>query len=106
MYPLRKQELDNYFEHHAKLFLQKWEGQNPMRHHSLRSAFKTICTDAKVIDSKYVEFFMGHSKPGKNVEETYVSKTKEGWREQYNKLERYLTPNSQVTALVVPTVSF
>lgn len=63
-----------------------------MRPHSLAAGFKTVCTDAKVIDSKYVEFFMGHGKAGKNVEETYISKTKESWRQEYRKLEPYLTP--------------
>lgn len=92
LYPVAKESVDLYFRVTAKQFLGTWNGRNPCRPHSLRTGFKTIATDAKVIDSLYVEFFMGHAKQGKNVEETYISKSREAWRQTYSKLEPFLTP--------------
>jgi len=92
LYPVGKEAVDAYFRKTAKPFLGHWQGRNPMRFHSLRTAFKTISTDAKVVDRLYIEFFMGHAKPGKHVEETYISKTREAWRTEYAKLEPHLTP--------------
>lgn len=100
LYPVDKEKVDTYFREIAKPFLGKWEGRCPMRPQSLRTAFKTLCTDAKVIDKLYVEFYMGHGKPGKNVEETYISKTKEAWRTEYKKLEAFLTPTTRALATI------
>jgi integrase len=92
LYPISREAADSYFRATAKPFLGHWTGRCPMRPHSFRTALKTINTDSKAIDRLYIEFFMGHAKPGKHVEDTYISKTREAWRTEYKKLERFLDP--------------
>lgn len=105
LYPIGKEAVDAYFRKTAKQFLN-WTGRCPMRPHSLRAAFKTICTDAKVIERLYVEFFLGHGKAGKNVEETYISKTQQGWRETYRLIEPFLTPRPEAIVAGSPENPF
>ncbi|MBA7638667.1 hypothetical protein ES703_46323 [subsurface metagenome] len=75
----------------AKKKLGSWEGYNPMRPHSLRSAFRTFLGDERV-SPEFIEFWMGHRAP--EQKRVYVSKSREGWRKTYAQHEHCLTPKS------------
>lgn len=77
------------FQKVARKMIGKYEGRNPMGPHSLRTAFRTLLGDARCPET-YIEFFMGHSVGGSDIKKVYVSKSREGWRAEYQKWEPYL----------------
>jgi len=89
IYTMSKRTVQWHFQRQAKKWLGNYEGRNPMRVHSLRSAFRTFLGDAG-LNETYLEFFMGHRVP--EHKRVYVSKSREGWREIYAKYEDALTP--------------
>jgi len=93
LYNISESAIERYFKRLAKKFgVGEYKGMNPMRPHSLRSAFKTLLSDNKV-DSLYSEFWMGHRVA--EQQRVYVSKSREGWRETYKtQAEPILTPLS------------
>ncbi len=64
------------------------DGYNPARPHSLRTAFRTILSDAG-LNENYIEFFMGHAIP--EQKKAYLNKSIDSWRETYQKFEEYLS---------------
>jgi len=88
LYTLSHRVIDLHFERAAKRLMGSWRGQNPMRPHSLRAAFRTLLGDAGCPET-YTEFWMGHSMG--DIKKIYVSKRREGWRAEYRKWEPYLT---------------
>ena len=91
IYGMSKRVVELRFQKLAKKKLGNYEGSNPCRPHSLRSAFNTLLKDAGCPES-YVEFWMGHRVP--EVRRVYISKSREGWRAEYKKYESYLTFNA------------
>jgi integrase len=85
LFDVTARSVEKYFLRKAVEFLITIEGTNPMRPHSLRSAFDTLMTDDGCPES-YVEFFMGHRL--KDIKKIYKSKTVEGWRKIYNQHEK------------------
>ena len=85
--------VDEYFERLARKFVGKYEGNNPIRPHSLRAAFRTILSDHKV-DPLFIEFWMGHRVA--EQQRVYVSKSKDGWRKTYREqAEPHLSVKSE-----------
>ena len=81
LYNISESAIERYFKRQAKKFgVGEYEGNNPMRPHTLRSAFKTLLSDKKV-DPLYTEFWMGHRVA--EQQRVYVSKSREGWRQTY-----------------------
>lgn len=92
LYQISHRTINHQFEKIGRSFIGEYKGQNPCRPHSLRAAFRTILADHNV-DRIYIEFWMGHKLP--EQEATYVSKSREGWRETYRKnAEPWLTPKN------------
>lgn len=92
LYQVSHRTINHQFEKIGRRFAGEYKGQNPCRPHSLRAAFRTILADHNV-DRIYIEFWMGHKLP--EQEATYVSKSREGWRETYRKnAEPWLTPKN------------
>lgn len=90
IYSMSERTVQWHFKKLADKWLGDYEGSNPMRVHSLRSAFRTMLGDAG-LNETYLEFFMGHRVP--EHKRVYVSKSRDGWREIYAKYERYLDPS-------------
>jgi integrase len=76
--------VEDYFAKQAVDFIGSYEGFNPCRVHSLRSAFRTLIRAAGC-KHEYVEFWMGHDLG--NNDQIYTCKTHNGWREEYQKYE-------------------
>lgn len=89
IYAVSARTIELRFKALATKKLGKFEGYNPMRPHSLRSAFRTLLGDAK-LNETYIEFFMGHKIP--EHKRVYLSKSREGWRKTYREYEHALTP--------------
>ena len=89
IYSIGKRMVQFRFKDLAKEKLGSWEGYNPCRPHSLRSAFRTFLGDAG-LNETYIEFFMGHQVA--EHKRVYVSKSREGWRNTYKQYEHALTP--------------
>jgi integrase len=85
LFGVTARSIEKYFHKKATEFLGQIEGTNPMRPHSLRSAFDTLMTDDGCPES-YVEFFMGHRL--KDIKKIYKSKTADGWRKIYSQHEK------------------
>jgi integrase len=85
LFDVTARSVEKYFLRKAVEVLGTIEGTNPMRPHSLRSAFDTLMTDDGCPES-YVEFFMGHRL--KDIKKIYKSKTVEGWRKIYSQHEK------------------
>lgn len=77
------------FEDLAKRWIGSYKGQNPMRPHSLRAAFRTILGESGC-PYDVTEFWMGHELP--EQVRVYNSRTRDGWRKLYAKYEWTLTP--------------
>lgn len=78
------------FERVAPHFVGEYEGTNPCRPHSLRSAFVTHLTDAG-LRGVIVEFFSGHN-VADDVRKTYQRRSRKKWREKYEQYEWAITP--------------
>jgi integrase len=92
LFPISKQSVDSYFLSRAKVYagVEKFEHRNPYAPHTLRAAFNTHARDHRS-DPIYIPFMMGHQVA--EQEKTYVSKTRQGWRETYIfQFEPWLTP--------------
>ena len=89
IYSISERLVEDRFQDLAKERLGDYQGYNPMRPHSLRSAFRTLLGDAGQQEI-YIEFFMGHRVA--EHKRVYVSKSREGWRKTYKKYESALTP--------------
>lgn len=89
IYSMGERVVEDRFLDLAKEKLGDFEGYNPMRPHSLRSAFRTFLADEGV-DHDIAEFFMGHKVPEQR--RVYQSRSREGWRRLYKKYEYALTP--------------
>ena len=89
IYTISARTIEHRFKALATKKLGKFEGYNPMRPHSLRSAFRTLLGYAK-LNETYIEFFMGHKIP--EHKRVYLSKSREGWRKTYREYEDALTP--------------
>jgi len=90
IYTISERTIEKTFKNLAREKLGDYEGYNPMRSHSLRSAFRTLLRDVKMNDT-YVEFFMGHKIP--EHKRVYLSKSREDWRTTYRENEYALTPD-------------
>ena len=90
IYSMSERTVQWHFKKLADKWLGEYKGNNPMRVHSLRSAFRTILGDAG-LNETYLEFFMGHRVP--EHKRVYVSKSRDGWREIYAKYEKFLDPS-------------
>ena len=85
-----ERSIEDYFARLARNMLGEYKGRNPMRPHSLRSAFQTMLSDHQV-NQLYIDFWMGHKVPEQKG--VYISKSREGWRETYKtQAEPWLTP--------------
>jgi len=75
----------------GKIYLdeKEYEGVNPCRLHSLRTAFRTLMADAGCPDH-YLEFFMGHKT--QDLRRVYTSKSREGWRQTYKQYSHAIQP--------------
>jgi integrase/recombinase XerD len=94
LYNLSHRTIDMKFQRIGRKLMGSYKGFNPFRPHSLRAAFRTILADHGV-DRTYIEFWMGHKLP--EQEATYISKSREGWRETYRKYaEPWLTPKEMI----------
>ena len=62
IYTISARTIELRFKALATKKLGEFEGYNPMRPHSLRSAFRTLLGDADMNET-YIEFFMGHTIP-------------------------------------------
>jgi len=89
IYTMSMRTVQWHFKKMADRWIGDYEGRNPMRVHSLRSAFRTFLGDAG-LNETYLEFFMGHRVP--EHKRGYISKSREGWRAIYKKYEGALTP--------------
>jgi integrase len=89
IYSMSERTVQWHFKKLADAWLGDYEGNNPMRVHSLRSAFRTMLGDAG-LNETYLEFFMGHRVP--EHKRVYVSKSRDGWRDIYAKYEKFLDP--------------
>jgi len=90
LFKVTARAVEHYFKKVGRKFLGEYRGNNPVRPHSLRAAFRTLLSDHKV-DPLYIEFWMGHRVP--EQQRVYVSKSREGWRETYKtQAEPWLTP--------------
>lgn len=89
LFSLSERTIEWKFAKLARQQIGEYKGSNPMRPHSLRSAFRTILGDAG-LNETYIEFFMGHRLPEQR--KVYISKSREGWREIYRRYEDVLTP--------------
>jgi integrase len=106
LFGVTKESTDAAFRTHAKRFLGSWQGRNPARPHSLRGAFKTILTGARIndspaIDRKDVEYFMAHNL--EDIEKVYTERDKETWRGIYARVERFLSPENLVYSKADPS---
>jgi len=90
IYTISERTIEKTFKDLAREKLGDYEGYNPMRSYSLRSALRTPLGDVKMNDA-YVEFFMGHKIP--EHKRVYLSKSREGWRTTYREYEYALTPD-------------
>jgi len=89
IYNKTQRAIDYYFKRLGKKFVGEYKGNNPVRPHSLRAAFRTVLSDHRV-DPVYIEFWMGHRVP--EQQRVYVSKSREGWRQTYKEqAEPWLT---------------
>ena len=91
LYDVTERAVEIFFKRRASKFgVSEYVGLNPMRPHTLRSAFKTLLSDKKV-DPLFTEFWMGHRVA--EQQRVYVSKSREGWRQTYREqAEPWLTP--------------
>ena len=90
IYKISARAVQRYFQRAGRKFVGEYEGNCPVRPHSLRAAFHTILSDHKV-DPLYIEFWMGHQVP--EQQRVYISKSREGWRKTYREqAEPWLTP--------------
>jgi len=90
LFRITSSAVDGYFERLARKFVGEYQGNNPIRPHSLRAAFCTLLSDHKV-NPLYIEFWMGHHVA--EQQRVCVSKSREGWRETYRtQAEPWLTP--------------
>jgi integrase len=88
-----KESVDAYFRVRGKQFLGAYStARNPCRPHSLRGAFKTLSNRADVVENFIVEYFMGHDVH--DMDKTYTSMDREGWRETYKLIEPFLDPRT------------
>ena len=96
LFPLTIRKIDSCYLQKAKAFLPDgWEGRNPRRLHTLRSAFRTLGSNAHVVEPSIIEFFMGHgSRSETEMERVYESNSRDGWRELYAKIEPFLDPSA------------
>lgn len=88
LFMVTSRSIEEYFAKKAGEFLGHYEGSNPCRPHSLRSAFRTLLVGAGCVES-YVEFWMGHNLG--DIKKIYTSKTIVGWRAEYAKFEKALS---------------
>lgn len=94
LFPISKRAVEDYFAHIAGRFVGEYKYRNPVGPHTLRAGFRTLLGDQKV-EPLYIEFWMGHSRRGREQEKVYVSKSRDGWRATYHELaEPCLTPRS------------
>ena len=90
LFKIAARVVDSYFLRLAQKFVGSYEGFNPCRIHSLRTAFRTFLSDHQV-DPLYIEFWIGHKVP--EQQRVYISKTRESWRQTYHEqAEPWLTP--------------
>jgi integrase len=88
-----KESVDAYFRVRGKQFLGSYStARNPARPHSLRGGFKTLSNRANVVENFVVEYFLGHDVH--DMDKTYTSMDREGWRETYKLIEPYLDPRT------------
>lgn len=93
LFQTTKESTDAYFRVRGKQFLGAYStARNPCRPHSLRSAFKTLSNRADVVENFVVEYFMGHNIH--DMDKTYTSMDREGWRETYKLIEPFLDPRT------------
>ena len=93
LFQTTKESVDAYFRVRGKQFLGSYStARNPCRPHSLRSAFKTLSNRANVVENFIVEYFMGHDVH--DMDKTYTSMDREGWRETYKMIEPFLDPRT------------
>jgi integrase len=92
LFRIPRRTVDHCFEVAAKKFLRGFTGRNPCSAHSLRAAFRTLLRDANCPE-EYVEFWMGHNVFG-DIRKVYTMHSREGWRREYAKYEKYLDPRS------------
>lgn len=90
IYTIIKRTIEKTFKDLAREKLGDYEGYNPMRSHSLKSAFRTLLRDVKMNDAS-VEFFIGHKIP--EHKRVYLNKSREGWKTTYREYEYALTPD-------------
>jgi len=82
--------IEGYFSRRAKKFLpQGYAERNPCCPSSLRTAFKTLLSDAEC-PSHWSEYWMGHNLTG-DLQKTYTNKSDASWRESYRRYEPALT---------------
>lgn len=91
LYTVSHRLIDLEFETLANKWIGDYKGQNPMRPHSLRAAFRTILGESGC-PYDILEFWMGHQLP--EQVRVYNSRTREGWRKLYRKYERFLSPST------------
>jgi len=91
IYSVSHHTIDDKFQKIAEKFVGKYNGQNPTRPHTLRAAFRTLLGDASM-DRDVVKFFMGQKLP--EQDKVYHSRSRDGWRAQYEKYEFALTPEN------------
>lgn len=89
IYTMSMRTVQWHFKKMADRWIGNYEGRNPMRVHSLRSAFRTLLGDAGM-QTEEIHFLMGHRLP--EHQRVYMSRTREGWRAIYKKYEDALTP--------------
>jgi integrase/recombinase XerD len=91
LFQITSRSVEIHLKRLAEKFVGEYTGQNPVRPHSLRAAFRTILGDAGA-DRDVVEFWMGHKLP--EQQRVYHSRSRDGWRSIYQKYEDYLTPKN------------
>jgi integrase len=95
LFQTTKESVDAYFRVRGKQFLGAYStARNPCRPHSLHGAFKTLSNRANVVENFIVEYFMGHNVH--DMDKTYTSMDREGWRETYRLIEPFLDPRTLV----------
>jgi len=99
IFPVEKETIERYFSRRAIRFLRKesvsvdtkpWVGNNPMRPHSLRSAFNKLLIKGGC-PNVFIEYWMGHCID--QLKDAYVvaSMSELEWRSEYVKFEPLLS---------------
>jgi Integrase len=90
LFPVEEETVERYFSRRALKLIEPWEGNCPMRPHTLRAAFDKLLIKGQC-PPIYAEFWMGHAVDKLKAAYIISGMSPEEWRQEYLKFEPLLT---------------